>query len=27
MAVDDKNMNVIEFWKSFTVRDAVMLAG
>ena len=27
MAVDDKNMNVIEFWKGFTVRDAIMLVG
>jgi hypothetical protein len=24
-AVDDKNMSVKEFWKSFTIRDAVML--
>jgi hypothetical protein len=26
-AVDDKNMTVKEFWKSFTVRDATMLVG
>jgi hypothetical protein len=27
MAVDDKNMNIIEFWKSFTLMDAVMRVG
>jgi DDE superfamily endonuclease./Tc5 transposase DNA-binding domain./CENP-B N-terminal DNA-binding domain. len=26
-AVDDKNMSVKEFWKSFTIRDAIMLVG
>jgi hypothetical protein len=26
-AVDDKHMSVKEFWKSFTIRDAIMLVG
>jgi hypothetical protein len=26
-AVDDKNITVKEFWKHFTIRDAIMLVG